>query len=146
MGQLITTIISILVLLCVPAGILQVHTVMQMKSELVDLSYAAAKFVSNHGGMSDTDVLRNVRSFVQTELDGKAYKLADSDITVEIVRTKGADPTLWSHADEFRLSLEMPYPKVINLFAGFEKPLRIERLGTINTMDYDLVGGQAYGY
>jgi hypothetical protein len=138
MGQLIAAIINVIVLLVVPLGVMQVHAVMQVRSELIDVSVAATKYVSNHGGTSDADVLHNVREFIREEITGKAYHLKDSDIQVQIVRTKAADQILWSHEDEFRLLLTVPYPKMTNLFLHSEQPIAVERSGTINVMDYDL--------
>ncbi|WP_134685201.1 hypothetical protein [Brevibacillus migulae] len=138
MGQLIATIMNVMLLLMVPLGILQAHTVLQMKSELMEISFAATKYVTNHGGRSDADILSAVRNFIHEEAEGKAYQLREDQIGIEIIRTKSADPTLWSHEDEFVLRMSMPYPKLTTLFPEWERKITTERTGTINVMDYDL--------
>jgi hypothetical protein len=138
MGQLIATILNVIVLLVVPLGVVQLHAVMQLRGELIDVSVAATKYISNHGGTSDADVLHNVREFIREELAGKAYHIKDSDIQLQILRTRAADQVLWSHEDEFHLRLSIPYPHIANLFVNWEKPITVERIGTINVMDYDL--------
>lgn len=138
MGQLIATILNIMVLLVVPLGVVQLHSVMQLRGELIDLSVATTKYISNHGGTSNEDVLHKVREFIREELSGKAYHIKDSDVQLQILRTKAADQVLWSHEDEFRLRMAIPYPNIANLFVNWEKPITVERNGTINVMDYDL--------
>lgn len=138
MGQLFSTILVIIVLLLVPLGVVQIHTVIQMKSELIDISMSAAKFVSNHGGRSDTQVLQSVRTYIVQELASKSYRIKATDLLVQITRTKTAEPNLWSHEDEFHLVIAIPYPRVTSLFPGWEQPLTVARKGTVNVMDYDL--------
>lgn len=138
MGQLITTIMNVMVLLLVPIGVLQAHTVLQMKSELMEMSLAATKYVTNHGGRNEEEIVAEVRVFVQQELVAKAYQLRGDQIGIEITRTKAADPILWSHEDEFRLRMSMPYPQVTTLFSEWQREILVERTGTINMMDYDL--------
>lgn len=138
MGQLFSTILVIMVLLLVPLGVVQIHVVMQMKSELLDLSVTAAKFVSNHGGTSDSQVMASLRSYLKQELANKTYRINPDDVQVQIIRTKAAEPNVWSHEDEFKLVIGIPYPRITTLFPSWERPLTTERTGTINVMDYDL--------
>lgn len=138
MGQLITTIVSIMLLLLVPLGIVQVHTAIQMENELLDVSMAATKYISNRGGKNDADVQMSVVSYIQQELSQKMYHLKPQDVKLAISRTNKHHPVLWSHEDEFQISMEIPYPALTQLFASWQRPLLIVRTGTINTMDYDL--------
>ncbi|MGE5702716.1 MAG: hypothetical protein ACM32O_09325 [Clostridia bacterium] len=138
MGQLVTTIISILLVLLVPLGIVQVHTALQMENELLELSLASTKFVSNRGGTSDTDVMLALDSYIQLELSQKQYRLDRKDIKVNLMRSKIHNPPLWSHEDVFQVRLEIPYPVISQLFASWQQPLQTVRTGTVNTMDYDL--------
>jgi hypothetical protein len=137
MGQIITSLLCAAVLLVVPLGVVQVHIVMQVRSELADISLAAAKFVSNRGGLNQQDVKQAVRQFIEQELDGKGFRIAASEVTVEIDRLRAADPLLWSHEDQFRLLLGVPYPSISNLFQERQQ-ITVARVGTINVMDYDL--------
>ncbi len=138
MGQLITTIVCVLVLLIVPLGVVQVHTVMQMRSELLELSFSTAKFISNRGGTSSDEVLLATKAFIRDELSHKAYRLEEKDVQLELVRTKAHDSTLWSHEDVFQLKMEIPYPVLTTLFSEWQHPIAVKRTGSINTMDYDL--------
>lgn len=138
MGQIITTIVSIMLILLVPLGIVQVHVALQMENELLDLSMAATKYVSNHGGKNDGEIERKVDTFVQQQLSQKMYRLNPQDVKMSISRIKKQDPLLWSHEDEFQLIMEIPYPSITTLFVEWQKPLHVMRIGTINTMDYDL--------
>jgi len=138
MGQVVVTLLSSIVLLIVPLSVMQVHTVMQMRSELLDVSLAATKFLSNRGGTSDSDVQAAVRQFIRNELESKAYRLEDNNITVSVNRTKAQDPYLWSHEDEFELRIGIPYPQITTFIPYEQQPLMIDRTGTINIMNYDL--------
>jgi hypothetical protein len=138
MGQLITTIMNIIVLLLVPLGVLQVHTVLQMKNELLEMSLAATKYVTNHGGMNDSDVVAQIRGFIRQEVSQKSYRLDENEIQIEVTRTKAADPMKWSHEDDFLLRMSIPYPQLTTLFPEWQRPLVVERTGTVNVMDYDL--------
>lgn len=138
MGQLIATIMNVMILLLVPLGILQVHTVLQAKAELAEMSLAATKYVTNHGGRSEQEIVDGVRSFIREELKEKVYKLQEEQIGIEIIRTKGADQVVWSHEDEFRLRMTLPYPQLTTLFPEWEQEITVERTGTVNIMDYDL--------
>ncbi|NGQ96421.1 hypothetical protein G3578_14755 [Brevibacillus sp. SYP-B805] len=138
MGQLLATIMNVMVLLMVPLGVLQAHVVLQMKSELLEISMAATKYVTNHGGKNDAEVVNQLRQFIHQELAEKSYRLDENDIRIEVARTKAADPILWSHEDEFRLRLSIPYPQLTALFPDWPQLLDVERTGTINVMDYDL--------
>lgn len=138
MGQLITTIMNVMILLLVPLGIIQAHTVLQMKSELMEMSLAATKYVTNHGGRNEEEIETGVRAFILQELKEKMYQLPENQIGIEINRTKAADPILWSHEDEFQLRMSIPYPQVTTIFSEWEREISVERTGTINIMDYDL--------
>ncbi|WP_139492549.1 hypothetical protein [Brevibacillus dissolubilis] len=140
MTQLITTLLSVLTLLVVPLGVVQVHTVMQMKMELADLSFSVAKFISNHGGSNDQTVDSSVRQFIQNEIAAKQYDgLRASDIDFQIRRNRTANPTLWSHEDEFTLMLKATFPRFSNLFPYTEEQyLTSEHSGTVNIMEYDI--------
>lgn len=138
MGQLIATIVSVMVLILVPAGIMQIHTVVQAHNELLEISTAAAKYVSNHGGISDAAVEQGVRHFVRQELATKSFRVLDSDLQVSVTRTKSDDPVLWSHEDEFRLRLEIPFPRISSLFPEWGESISVVRSGTVQVMDYDL--------
>jgi hypothetical protein len=138
MGQVVAVFLNVMVLLLVPLGILQIHTVVQTHNELLEVSAAAAKYVSNHGGGSDAEVMADVRSFVSRELAEKSFSLPDGELSVRITRTRAADPVLWSHEDEFLLQVEVPYPRLTELLPGGSGTMRVERYGTINIMDYDL--------
>ncbi|GAA4721384.1 hypothetical protein [Brevibacillus fulvus] len=138
MGQLITTILSVIVLLFVPVGIVQLHIVAQMRAELHELSFATVKFISNHGGRSEAEVLESTRAFIEMELASKRYELKEDELKLAVSRTKAADEQLWSHEDEFTLRMEMPFPRMTELFPEWDKPIVIVRTGTINVMDYDL--------
>ncbi|MBO8165525.1 MAG: hypothetical protein H0Z34_17755 [Brevibacillus sp.] len=137
MGQVIATLLCAVVLLVVPLGVVQVHLVMQVKSELADLSLAAAKYISNRGGLNQQDVEEAVRRFIEQELAEKPFRIEPAGVTVGVERLKAADPLLWSHEDQFRLQLGVPYPAITRLFVGKER-LAVSRYGTINVMDYDL--------
>jgi|HigsolmetaAR205D_1030408.scaffolds.fasta_scaffold06431_4 hypothetical protein len=138
MGQLIAVMLSLMLLLTVPLGVLQTHVVLQARSELLEVSAAAVKHVSNHGGVSDVDVLQKVRDLISRELAEKQFSLSEQEIAVTVVRTRGADPVLWSHADEFLLRLEIPCPRFTPLIPVPMDSLEVTRHGTINIMDYDL--------
>lgn len=138
MGQLVAVILNVMVLLLVPLGILQIHTVVQARNELLEVSAAAAKYVSNHGGASEEQVQQEVQAFVSRELAEKRFSLAESELTMSITRTRAADPLLWSHEDEFMLRMEIPFPRITELLPMPDDTLRVMRQGTINIMDYDL--------
>lgn len=138
MGQLIAVILNVMVLLLVPLGLLQVHTVIQAHNELLEISAAAAKYVSNHGGVNDAVVQQQVKRVISRELREKQFSLTEQDVAVSIVRTQSADPAMWSHEDEFMLSMEIPYPRFTNLLPTSSRTLAVSRQGTINVMDYDL--------
>ncbi|UFJ40599.1 hypothetical protein LOK74_21685 [Brevibacillus humidisoli] len=137
MGQLITTFLCVAVLLVVPLGVVQVHIVMQVQSELADISISASKYISNRGGLNQQDVEQAVRSFIEQELTGKGFRIQAADVTVEVSRLSAADPLLWSHEDQFRLLIGVPYPSITRLFLERER-ITVSRIGTINVMDYDL--------
>lgn len=138
MGQLIAVMLSIMVLLLVPLGILQTHTVLQAQNELLEVSASAAKHVSNHGGVSDADVQQQVRGFIARELAEKQFSLSGQELTITVVRTRSADPIVWSHEDEFLLRLAIPYPRFTALIPMPNQSMEVVRYGTINMMDYDL--------
>ncbi len=138
MGQLVTTLLSLVVVLLVPLGVMQVHAVLQVENELIDVSLAAAKFASNRGGTSDSDMQTAVRQFIRQELAGKMTHINESDVVLTLSRVTAADPVVWSHGDEFRLRLQIPYPVITERFGEWTRPITIERVGTINVMDYDL--------
>ncbi|MDR7319524.1 hypothetical protein [Brevibacillus nitrificans] len=138
MGQLFAVLLNVMVLLLVPLGILQVHTVVQTKNELLEVSAAAAKYVSNHGGADEAAVQQAVQAFISRELSEKKLSLSGSDLAVNITRTYSADPIVWSHEDEFELQLEVPYPRLTELFPLPAERMQVTRQGTVNVMDYDL--------
>ncbi|MFD2369664.1 hypothetical protein ACFSO0_06770 [Brevibacillus sp. GCM10020057] len=138
MGQLIAVILNVMVLLLLPLGILQIHTVVQAKNELLEVSAAAAKYVSNHGGANEAAIQQGVREIIANELREKQFSISESELNVSISRTLSADPVLWSHADEFELKLEVPYPCFTDLFPTPSEKLQVTRHGTVNVMDYDL--------
>lgn len=138
MGQLIAVIVNIMVLLLVPLGILQIHTVIQAKNELLEVSAAAVKYVSNHGGTSEAAVQQKVRELISSELVEKQMSLLDQEVDVSITRTRFADPALWSHEDEFVLRVEVPFPRFTELIPMPAERLQVIRQGTVNVMDYDL--------
>ncbi|MED4781240.1 hypothetical protein [Brevibacillus choshinensis] len=138
MGQLIAVILNVMVLLLVPLGILQIHTVIQAKNELLEVSAAAVKYVSNHGGVDEVTVQQEVRELISRELVEKQMSLPEPDLDVSITRTRWADPALWSHEDEFVLRMEIPYPRFTELIPMPAEKMQVTRQGTINTMDYDL--------
>jgi hypothetical protein len=138
MGQLVATILNVMLLLLVPAGILQIHTAVQAHNELLEIGTAAAKYVSNHGGISDTAVVQEVKQYVRQELADKSFHVQESDLQITVTRTKAADPIVWSHEDEFQLFLEMPFPRISALFPDWGKNISVVRFGTVQVMDYDL--------
>ncbi|MFY0545765.1 hypothetical protein [Brevibacillus sp. H7] len=138
MGQLIATIINVMVLLLVPAGILQIHAVVQTHNELLEIGTAATKYISNNGGTNDATVEQNVRQFVHQELSNKLFQVQERDLQLTVTRTKAADPVLWSHEDEFELRLEIPFPRITGLFPDWGEPIIVVRSGTVQVMDYDL--------
>lgn len=139
MGQLIAVILNVMVLLVVPLGILQVHTVVQARNELLEVSAAATKYVSNHGGTSEVELQQQVHDFISRELAEKRLSLSESELSVSITRTRSADPILLSHEDEFVLQMTIPFPQFTKLIPMPAKTLQVIRQGTINVMDYDLV-------
>jgi len=138
MGQLIAVILNVMVLLLVPLGILQVHTVVQTRNELLEVSAAATKYVSNHGGMNEVLVQQEVRAFISRELAEKRMSLSEPELAVTVTRIRAADPILWSHEDEFVLQMSIPFPQFTKLIPMPAKNLKVIRQGTINVMDYDL--------
>ncbi|USG65991.1 hypothetical protein NDK47_01130 [Brevibacillus ruminantium] len=138
MGQIIAVFLQVMVMLLVPLGILQVHTVIQTHNELLEVSAAATKYVSNHGGRGEGEVLGKVRAFISQELAEKSFSLSEDDLVVKVERSRAADPVLWSHEDEFMLEAELPFPLFTSWFSSSEKKMRVTRYGTINRMDYDL--------
>jgi Flp pilus assembly protein TadG len=138
MGQLFAVLLNVMVLLLVPLGIMQVHTVVQTKNELLEVSAAAAKYVSNHGGTDEATIHQAVQAFILRELSEKKLSLSGSDLTVTITRTYSADPIVWSHEDEFELRVEAPYPRLTELFPLPAERMQVTRQGTVNVMDYDL--------
>jgi hypothetical protein len=140
MSQLITIFLCVSILLLVPAGIVQVHTVLQMRAELQELTYAATKFVSNRGGTGDEEVFEATHHFILQELESKAYFM-EQPFTLSIHRTIIHDPAVWSHEDEFHLEMRFPTPRFLSLISFPSDVLTVSKTGTINQMNYDLVGG-----
>ncbi|WP_232699085.1 hypothetical protein [Brevibacillus daliensis] len=138
MGQLITTIMSLLLLVIVQVGVVQFHLISQIKNELLDISFATATFISNRGGISEADVSQAARDFVKEELKIKSYQLDEKDLTMGISRTFAQEPVLWSHADQFELSMRVPVPFITRVFGRDSDQIYVTRNGTINVMDYDL--------
>ncbi|QDS36750.1 hypothetical protein [Brevibacillus brevis] len=138
MGQLIAVILNIMVMLLVPLGLLQVHTVVQAKNELLEVSAAATKYVSNHGGTSEANLQQEVRALITRELREKKFSVPDQDLSVSVTRTRSLDPVLWSHEDEFVVELVIPYPRFTSWIPMPADSLQVQRIGTVNIMDYDL--------
>ncbi|RAT99470.1 hypothetical protein [Brevibacillus sp. Leaf182] len=138
MGQLIAVILNIMVMLLVPLGLLQVHTVVQARNELLEVSVAATKYVSNHGGTSEANLEQEVRALIARELREKKFSVPDQDLFVSITRTRSLDPVLWSHEDEFVVELAIPYPRFTSWIPMPADSLQVQRIGTVNIMDYDL--------
>ncbi|TKI57963.1 hypothetical protein E8L90_22465 [Brevibacillus antibioticus] len=138
MGQLIAVILNIMVMLFVPLGLLQVHTVVQARNELLEVSAAATKYVSNHGGTSEANLEQEVRALIARELREKKFSVPDQDLSVSVTRTRSLDPVLWSHEDEFVVELAIPYPRFTSWIPMPADSLQVQRIGTVNIMDYDL--------
>ncbi|MCE0453670.1 hypothetical protein [Brevibacillus sp. AF8] len=138
MGQLIAVILNIMVMLLVPLGLLQVHTVVQARNELLEVSAAATKYVSNHGGTSEANLQQEVRALIAQELSEKKFSIPDQDLFVSVTRTRSLDPVLWSHEDEFVVELAIPYPRFTSWIPMPADSLQVQRIGTVNIMDYDL--------
>ncbi|MCC8433668.1 hypothetical protein HP567_003595 [Brevibacillus sp. M2.1A] len=138
MGQLIAVILNIMVMLLVPLGLLQVHTVVQARNELLEVSAAATKYVSNHGGTSEANLQQEVRALIARELSEKKFSIPDQDLFVSVTRTRSLDPVLWSHEDEFVVELAIPYPQFTSWIPMPADSLQVQRIGTVNIMDYDL--------
>ncbi|WP_429845400.1 hypothetical protein [Brevibacillus sp. FIR094] len=138
MGQLIAVILNIMVMLLVPLGLLQVHTVVQARNELLEVSAAATKYVSNHGGTSEANLQQEVRALIARELREKKFSVPDQDLSVSVTRTHSLDPVLWSHEDEFVVELAIPYPRFTSWIPMPADSLQVQRIGTVNIMDYDL--------
>ncbi|MFI8715461.1 hypothetical protein [Brevibacillus brevis] len=138
MGQLIAVILNIMVMLLVPLGLLQVHTVVQARNELLEVSAAATKYVSNHGGTSEANLQQEVRALITRELREKKLSIPDQELFVSVTRTRSLDPVLWSHEDEFVVELAIPYPRFTSWIPMPADPLQVQRIGTVNIMDYDL--------
>ncbi|MCM3146434.1 hypothetical protein [Brevibacillus sp. MER 51] len=138
MGQLIAAILNIMVMLLVPLGLLQVHTVVQARNELLEVSAAATKYVSNHGGTSEANLQQEVRALIARELSEKKFSIPDQDLFVSVTRTRSLDPVLWSHEDEFVVELAIPYPRFTSWIPMPADSLQVQRIGTVNIMDYDL--------
>ncbi|ASJ56712.1 hypothetical protein BP422_26175 [Brevibacillus formosus] len=138
MGQLIAVILNIMVMLLVPLGLLQVHTVVQARNELLEVSAAATKYVSNHGGTSAANLQQEVRALIARELREKKFSIPDQELSVSVTRTRSLDPVLWSHEDEFVVELAIPYPRFTSWIPMPADSLQVQRIGTVNIMDYDL--------
>ncbi|MGK5512118.1 hypothetical protein [Brevibacillus formosus] len=138
MGQIIAVILNIMVMLLVPLGLLQVHTVVQARNELLEVSVAATKYVSNHGGTSAANLQQEVRALIARELREKKFSIPDQELSVSVTRTRSLDPVLWSHEDEFVVELAIPYPRFTSWFPMPADSLQVQRIGTVNIMDYDL--------
>ncbi|MFS0921213.1 hypothetical protein [Brevibacillus sp. 179-C 1.1 NHS] len=138
MGQLIAVILNIMVMLLVPLGLLQVHTVVQARNELLEVSAAATKYVSNNGGTSDANLQQEVRALIVRELSEKKFSVSDAELSVSVSRTRSLDPVLWSHEDEFIVELSIPYPRFTSWIPMPADSLQVQRMGTVNIMDYDL--------
>lgn len=138
MGQLIAVLLSIMVMLLVPLGLLQVHTVVQARNELLEVSTVATKYVSNHGGKSEATLQAEVRALISRELVEKKLSVSDQEMTVMVTRTRALDPMVWSHEDEFIVELAIPYPRFTSWIPMPEDSLNVIRKGTVNIMDYDL--------
>ncbi|MGF9907604.1 hypothetical protein [Brevibacillus porteri] len=138
MGQLIAVILNIMVMLLVPLGLLQVHTVVQARNELLEVSAAATKYVSNHGGTSEANLQQEVRALIARELREKKFSIPDQDLSVSVTRTRSFDSVLWSHEDEFVVELAVPYPRFTSWIPMPADSLQVQRIGTVNIMDYDL--------
>ncbi|WP_188066775.1 hypothetical protein [Brevibacillus brevis] len=138
MGQLIAVILNVMVMLLVPLGLLQVHTVVQARNELLEVSAAATKYVSNHGGTSEANLQQEVRALITRELREKKLSIPDQELFVSVTRTRSLDPVLWSHEDEFVVELAIPYPRFTTWIPMPADSLQVQRIGTVNIMDYDL--------
>ncbi|MED1785164.1 hypothetical protein P4V43_25420 [Brevibacillus fortis] len=138
MGQLIAVILNIMVMLLVPLGLLQVHTVVQARNELLEVSAAVTKYVSNHGGTSEANLQQEVRALIARELTAKKFSVPDQEMSVSVTRTRSLDPVLWSHEDEFVVELAIPYPRFTSWIPMPADSLQVQRTGTVNIMDYDL--------
>ncbi|MBH0330076.1 hypothetical protein ABH14_09725 [Brevibacillus brevis] len=138
MGQLIAVILNIMVMLLVPIGLLQVHTVVQARNELLEVSAAATKYVSNHGGTNEANLQQEVRALITRELREKKLSIPDQELFVSVTRTRSLDPVLWSHEDEFVVELAIPYPRFTSWIPMPADSLQVQRIGTVNIMDYDL--------
>ncbi|MED4571363.1 hypothetical protein [Brevibacillus agri] len=138
MGQLVAVILNVMLLLMVSLGLLQVHTVVQAENELMEVSAAATKYISNRGGTNESLLQEEVRAFIAKELVEKRFSLSEREMSVSVTRTHSADPVLWSHADEFSLVLTIPYPGFTSWILAPAETLQVTRQGTINVMDYDL--------
>ncbi|MGG4449211.1 hypothetical protein ABEX29_21950 [Brevibacillus porteri] len=138
MGQLIAVILNIMVMLLVPLGLLQVHTVVQARNELLEVSAAATKYVSNHGGTNEANLQQEVRALITRELREKKFSVSDQDLSISVTRTRSLDPVLWSHEDEFVVELAIPYPRFTSWIPIPADSLQVQRIGTVNIMDYDL--------
>ncbi|WJQ81804.1 hypothetical protein QN310_01050 [Brevibacillus brevis] len=131
-------ILNIMVMLLVPLGLLQVHTVVQAKNELLEVSAVATKYVSNHGGTSEANLQQEVRALITRELREKKLSIPDHELSVSVTRTRSLDPVLWSHEDEFVVELAIPYPRFTTWIPMPADSLQVQRIGTVNIMDYDL--------
>ncbi|MFF0831240.1 hypothetical protein ACFYU8_30885 [Brevibacillus sp. NPDC003359] len=138
MGQLIAVILNIMVMLLVPLGLLQVHTVVQARNELLEVSAAVTKYVSNHGGTSEANLQQEVRALIARELTAKKFSVPDQELSVSVTRTRSLDPVLWSHEDEFVVELAIQYPRFTSWIPMPADSLQVQRTGTVNIMDYDL--------
>ncbi|WP_289141453.1 hypothetical protein [uncultured Brevibacillus sp.] len=61
----------------------------QTRNELLEVSAAATKYVSNH--------------------------ISGTELSVIVTRIHAADPILWSHEDEFVLQMSIPFPQFTKL-------------------------------
>ncbi|MGZ0051286.1 hypothetical protein [Brevibacillus gelatini] len=138
MGQLVAVILNVMLLLMVSLGLLQVHTVVQTENELMEVSAAVTKYISNRGGVNESSLQKEVRTLIARELAEKGFSLQEREMSVSVTRTHSADPVLWSHADEFSLVLTIPYPGFTSWIPAPADTLQVTRHGTINVMDYDL--------
>ncbi|NRR06162.1 hypothetical protein HP570_28575 [Brevibacillus sp. RS1.1] len=138
MGQLIAVILNIMVMLLIPLGLLQVHTVVQTRNELLEVSAVATKYVSHHGGTSEANLQQEVQALIARELREKKLSIPDQELSVSVTRTRSLDPVLWSHEDEFVVELAIPYPRFTSWIPMPADSLQVQRIGTVNIMDYDL--------
>ncbi|WP_419879626.1 hypothetical protein [Brevibacillus centrosporus] len=137
MKNLISLLLSLLLLVLIPTGFASIHNYIQTKDKVSHLAASLTAYLSKRGTLKPSTSSTLVQDFVTNEINENALELDPNQLHVVVTREVDAfsDEELTAY-DKFQVAVEYPRPWMVAWLAEAAPNYQVKWTGTMEPVPH----------